>query len=151
MRASCRDPTADGVTSRNLKATNGRCRRQNCVGKPWPPQIRTPLINRTKRRFIQLEVMAVFKFVAAAAFPAGALRTPEALLRIAGIQICEQAAKESQADDNKLKEIASHGDPSLIRNDSSEKRIKQNLSWIKQNITKQGLRIKQNITKQNLS
>ena len=95
--------------------------------------------------------MAVFKFVAAAAFPAGALRTPEALLRIAGIQICEQAAKESQADDNKLKEIASHGDPSLIRNDSSEKRIKQNLSWIKQNITKQGLRIKQNITKQNLS
>ena len=63
----------------------------------------TPPINRTKRRFIQLEVMEVFKFVAA-----GALRTPAALLRIAGIQTCEQTTKESQADDNKLKETASH-------------------------------------------
>ena len=96
MRASCRDPTADGVTSRNLKATNGIRRRQNCVEKPRPPPMRTPPIKRTKRRFIQLEVMAVFKFVAVAAFPAGALRTPGALLRIAGIQICEQATKESK-------------------------------------------------------
>ena len=68
----------------------------------------TPPINRTKRRFMQLEVMEEFKFVAVAVSPAGALRTPEALLRIAGIQICEQAKKERQADDYKLKEIASH-------------------------------------------
>ena len=82
--------------------------------------MRTPPINRTKRRFIQLEVMAVFKFVAVAAFPTGALRTPEALLRIAGIEICEQATKNRQADDNKLKAIASHGSDSEL-NESSEK------------------------------
>ena len=80
----------------------------------------TPPSNRTKRRFIQLEVMAVFKFVAVA----GALRTPEALLRIAGIEICEQATRKRQADDNKLKAIASHGSD-LELNESSEKSKKR--------------------------
>ena len=61
----------------------------------------TPPINRTKKRFIQLEVMEEFKFVAVAVSPVGALRTPEALLIIAFIQICEHATKESRADDNK--------------------------------------------------
>ena len=61
----------------------------------------TPPINRTKRRFMQLEVMAVFKFVPVAVSPAEALQTPGALLIIAGIQICEHATKESRADDNK--------------------------------------------------
>ena len=58
-----------------------------------------PPINRTKRMFLQLEVMEVFKFVAVAVSPAGALRTPGALLL--ELQICEQAAKERRADDNK--------------------------------------------------